>query len=768
MLDSQESYFKPMDLSTLDADAETKIFEGLNPPQVEAVNCLEGPLLVMAGAGSGKTKVLTCRIANLLAHNIPPWQILAITFTNKAANEMKSRAEKMIGEPARQVWLSTFHSFCARVLRQEIEILGTYKKAFTIYDAGDSLMVLRDCVKKLNLDEERFSGMLGRISKAKNLLLDAAHYRQSINEKPETNEYDRDTANIYEIYEKKLIENNALDFDDLIMIMVKILRKYPDILNKYQDHFRYILIDEYQDTNVAQYELTKLLADKYRNICVVGDADQSIYGWRGADMQNILNFKNDYPDAKVVVLEQNYRSTKQILTAANSLIRNNKTRLEKNLWTLNETGDKINFVHCLSDRSEAAYVSREIKRLITYENVQYKDIAVLYRINAQSRIIEERFIQVEIPHIIIGGLKFYDRKEIKDTLAYLRLIYNPNDNVSLQRIINAPRRGIGTTSMSRLSDFADASGASIFSTIANNANLIQVPQLYPAVRQKFREFAAMMTALINMRDKLSVAELTRAVLEESGYMSALRDGEEGEKAENIARVENLSALVNSAEEFTAENPGSTLEDFLNHVSLVTDADVTDEDESKVSLMTIHAAKGLEFPIVFLIGMEEGILPNVNALMSFADLEEERRACYVAMTRAKEKLYITASGERKTFGKVYKTKISRFMGEIPLECLTSVSEHSSGGNTYNKTYAQGVSVKTSSANVVSKTPPIITAIKKPEPNPQVEWHTGDRLQHRKWGLGTVMAVNGANITIAFANPEVGEKVLRATIAPIEKV
>ena len=752
-------------------DAQANLLKDLNPQQAEAAATLEGPVLIMAGAGSGKTRALTYRIANLLAHDIPAWQILAITFTNKAAAEMKSRAEKLIGEQAKKVWLSTFHSFCARFLRREINATEKYTSNYIIYDSNDSAVVMRECLKELNLDEERFSNIAPKISDAKNNLLDAAHFRESILLKGEDNisDFEKNLINVYELYERKLIDNNALDFDDLISVSVKILRENPDILERYQERFRYILIDEYQDTNVAQYTLTKLLAAKYKNICVVGDADQSIYGWRGADMRNILNFEKDYPDAKVILLEQNYRSTKQILAAANGVIRHNTNRKEKNLWTENAEGEKVQFIQCVSDKSEAAYVAREIRRLVTVENFACREIAVLYRTNAQSRNLEEKFMQLEIPYVIIGGLKFYERKEIKDILAYLRLIINHNDNMSLLRIINVPRRGFGPINIARLSEFAAQYEISVFDAIANEDTLQRVPQLSPRIRQRLRDFAAMIISLGSLQMNMTLPNFINTVLEETGYMSMLKEGDDANKAETISRIENLGAFVNSATEFAATTEDPTLENFLNHVALLTDLDEVDETESRVSLMTIHSAKGLEFPVVFLTGFEEGLLPYVSAMADSDRLEEERRLCYVAMTRAQQKLYLTAAEERKNFGRSYTSKVSFFIREIPRDSIIGFSEKNSTSEiTHNITTA---SKRTAEIKVESSTPAVAAKTytpKIPEQSSTVDWKTGEKVKHKRWGIGTVTAVKNGYLTIDFSNPEIGEKILKAIAAPVEKI
>lgn len=748
---------------------EEDLLKDLNPAQKEAVQYLEGPLLVMAGAGSGKTRVLTYRIANLLAHGVPSWNILAITFTNKAANEMKTRAEKLIGEPAKKVWISTFHSFCARLLRREIEVTGKYTNNYIIYDAGDSAAVIRECIKELQLDEDRFANVGSRISAAKNLLLSAEQMRESVlTHTDNVLNFDLNVLAIYTLYERKLLENNALDFDDLIFVTVKLFRENPDVLERYQDRLKYILIDEYQDTNVAQYELTKLLAAKYQNICVVGDADQSIYGWRGADMRNILNFESDYPKAKVVLLEQNYRSTKEILDAANGVIRHNTNRIEKNLWTENGQGEKVQFFHCMSDRSESAFVAREIRRLVSAENFQYKDIALLYRTNAQSRVLEEKLMQLDIPYIIVGGLKFYDRKEIKDILAYLRLIVNHSDNISLLRIINVPRRGFGPINIARLSEYAMHHEMPIFDVISRDENLRNVPQLSPRIRQRLRDFASMISGFGEMKSGgTDLPEFINSVLETTGYLSMLQEGEDADKPENVSRVENIGAFINGAADFVNTNDDPTLDNFLNHVALLTDLDEVKDQDSRVSLMTVHSAKGLEFPVVFITGMEEGLLPHANSVADTDQLEEERRICYVAMTRAKQKLYITAAEERKNFGRTYSAKVSSFIKEIPRECITGMSEKNASSDVSHHLAPARKSVETKVATPAVSAYAERTYTPKIPERQNIAWKVGDKVKHKKWGLGTVTASQGGYLKINFVNPEIGEKMLKSVAAPIEK-
>ena len=752
------------------ADFDKIIDKDLNPMQAEAVRSLEGPLLVMAGAGSGKTRVLTYRIANLLANDVPPYKILAITFTNKAAAEMKSRAEKLIGLTAAKVWISTFHSFCARLLRNDINVMENYNSNYIIYDTSDSAAVIRECVKELKLDEERFSNVSSKISEAKNNLLTAAQYREKVLSNADGfSNFERNLIKIYELYEKKLIENNALDFDDLIFVTIRLFRENPDILEKYQERFKYILIDEYQDTNVAQYVLTKMLAAKYQNICVVGDGDQSIYGWRGADMRNILNFENDYPEAKVVLLEQNYRSTKKILDAANGVIHHNNERIEKNLWTENEVGEKVHFVQCMSDRTEAAYVAREVRRLVSSENFMYKEIAILYRTNAQSRALEEKFMQAEIPYIIVGGQKFYERKEIKDILAYLRLIVNPQDNMSFLRIINVPRRGFGPINIARLTEFSAQNDITIFDAVSVEETLHKVPQLSPRIRQHLRDFCQMIFRFGETKNDMPLPDFINSVLDETGYMAMLKEGDDADKPETISRVENLGAFINAAAEFSAANENATLEEFLNHVALLTDLDEVKDEESRVSLMTIHSAKGLEFPVVFITGMEEGLLPNANALSDHDKVEEERRVCYVAMTRAKKKLYITAAEERKNFGRTYDAKISQFVKEIPRDSISGVSEKNSGVDTSHHTASSShktAAVKT--AFVPDATPAQKNYAPKVPERPKIVWNIGEKVNHKKWGVGTVTKFDGNYLTIDFENAAIGRKILKAVAAPVEKV
>ena len=734
-----------------------KIFAGLNARQEEAVNCLDGPLLVMAGAGSGKTRVLTCRIANLLANGVPPWNILAITFTNKAANEMKSRAANMIGEQAQKVWLSTFHSFCARILRSDVGETGFRRQSFVIYDVADSRALIRNIIKNFNFDEMMFNpaSVQGKISAAKNTLNDASAFFDSVMLDKNAKEHEKNIAKIYQQYEKQMIENNAVDFDDLLLLAVRMLEKFPDIRRKYQDRFQYILIDEYQDTNLAQYQLSKLLAAAHHNICVVGDADQSIYGFRGADIRNILSFEKDYPEAKVVMLEQNYRSTKTILNAANAVIENNENRKPKTLWTQNPTGDRITFFKTSNERDEAKRIIEEIKSLAE-KDISYRDIALLYRINAQSRALEEAFLNSGIPYIIVGGLKFYERKEIKNIIAYLRVVCNPEDSISLQRIINVPKRGLGLTTLGKLNKVAETKGLPLFDVISDDRLLAQA-SLMSRARKNLREFTHAINEFIERKTQFTLPELVLYILNASGYISELQNDP---TPENAARVENLGEFVNVAKEFAHDNPDGTLEDFLNHIALISDLDNLKAEKNCVSLMTVHSAKGLEFPIVFITGFEDGLFPHSNSFLNKDDLEEERRAAYVAITRAKKKLYLTYTAMRSTFGKERLNRLSRFFDEIPPELINAV----------NFTVRQEIVPR------AVEPPPLQNVMPVPKrayvPKLNADWVIGARVRHVKWGSGTITAITGSGpltkLTVRFDDESIGKKNLILQFAPLEKI
>ena len=630
----------------------TDILESLNKEQKEAVVSTEGPLLVIAGAGSGKTRVLTHRIAYLIQEKyVNPYSILAITFTNKAANEMKERISKMLGETmARDMWVGTFHSMCVRILRREIERLG-YSKNFLIYDTQDSKSVVKDCLKELNVDSKDFPEkyILSIIGNAKMDLEDPEDF-----EKKQKKDYRMTiVCNVYKKYQQKLKKDNALDFDDIINLTIELFKKYPEVLEHYQNKFKYVMVDEYQDTNKAQDMLVSMLVEKTKNICVVGDDQQSIYKFRGAKIDNILRFDKRFPNTKVVKLEQNYRSTKSILKIANEVIKNNEGNVEKNLWTENDEGKKPQVNFAANEYDEANYVVAEIKKDRREEYYKYSDFAILYRTNAQSRVFEEVLVREAIPYKVIGGQKFYDRKEIKDIIAYLRLISNTKDNVSLKRIINEPKRGIGAASLDAVEKAANENNLSMFDIIQDVDKYIQT-----RANKSLKEFAELINKFRGMEEELSA--LTEIVLKESGYLQAL----EIEKSEDSkSRIENLGEFINVVSDFENENADKSLEAFLENLSLTTDLDNSDDNDDKVLLMTLHTAKGLEFPVVFLVGMEEGLFPSKQSLMEEDGLEEERRLCYVGITRAKDIIYLTGASSRKTYGSTSYSTPSRFLNEI---------------------------------------------------------------------------------------------------------
>ena len=761
----------------------------LNPMQQKAVNCLEGPLLIMAGAGSGKTKVLTYRIANLLEHNVPPYAILAITFTNKAALEMRERVNRLIGDEAKNIWLSTFHSFCARFLRFEIEAGGIYKKNFVIYDASDTKVVIKKCLKTMNLDEKQYApaAIQNAISNAKNQLMGPDAFARAAG-----NFYETKVAEVYRMYAAELRNNNALDFDDLLLLTVHILKTNDEVREKYQRRFRYILVDEYQDTNHAQYELTRLLAAGHKNLCVVGDADQSIYGWRGADITNILDFKQDYPNAEKIMLEQNYRSTKKILGAANAVIAHNSNREPKNLWTENAEGENI-VSYCSNDeRGEADYITNEIEREKTLYHKEYGDIAVLYRTNAQSRVLEEGFMRAGIPYTMVGGLKFYDRKEIKDIIAYLRVIFNPLDSISLLRIINEPKRGLGDTSMSRVAAFAAQCGMSVFDVISSPDALDSVDGLTGRAKNALKAFAAQVFDWLAAMEEEELPSLVEKVLDESGY---IRELEKDDKPENQSRIENLKEFIGVAKDYVKSGEIPDLENFLSHISLISDIDDADTSDDRVTLMTLHSAKGLEFPVVFMAGMEEGLFPHSRTLMDDEQIEEERRTCYVRITRAQQKLYLTRAKNRMIFGKPANYQPSRFLGEIPPQYLEEKKEEGGGWgfsqrgrgfSQYQPRFTStpqagaaptghGMSAREALAGFGHQQAPVQrNTAPAPtggvlRPDMSIQWKVGDKVRHSKWGIGTIVSLQGTGeeVSLKIAFPGQGIKGLMQKYAPITR-
>ncbi len=719
---------------------------GLNPQQAEAVINTEGPMLIMAGAGSGKTKVLTCRVANLLQKGVRPYRILAITFTNKAAAEMRERVNNMSGPAAKDVWLFTFHAFCARFLRMEIDKLLGYGGNFAIYDTADSQNLIKQILKEMNLDDKRFqpSGILSRISNAKNALQDAAAFARQAGDF-----YEQKVADIYSRYEHKLQLNNALDFDDLLMLSIKLLQENKEVREKYQDRFDYLLVDEYQDTNHAQYLLTKFLAAKHRNICVVGDADQSIYGWRGADIQNILDFEKDYPDAKVIKLEQNYRSTQIILDAANAVIENNSGRKPKNLWTENKSGADIIYFQAVDERDEARFVIEQLQNLQRTENKKLGDMAILYRTNTQSRIFEEMLIKSGISYNMVGGLKFYERKEIKDIIAYLRVIFNPADSLSLLRIINVPKRGIGDASLAKIQAYAAANNVSLFEAVSNAAAIDGLSSRFVS---KLDDLAGIIFELMNLAGEAPVEDLIDRVLRDTGYLEEL-ENERTPQAQS--RIDNLHELISVAQEFAASEEENNLENFLAHVALVSDIDDTELGEDAITLMTLHSSKGLEFPVVFLVGMEEGLFPHARTLMDETEIEEERRLCYVGITRAKEKLFLSSTKMRTIYGNTVTYPPSRFLQEIPARLVKTIKRQERFSALENfkqvsEKYSARPQKPASTFNPHSFMPQKPAAAAG---GTGTRFNTGDRVSHSKWGEGMVVSVkdspDGQEVKVAFA-------------------
>ncbi|WP_456272585.1 DNA helicase PcrA [Bacillus sp. AK031] len=735
-----------------------RLLNGMNPEQAEAVKATEGPLLIMAGAGSGKTRVLTHRIAYLMVEKgVNPYNILAITFTNKAAREMKDRIGKILGGVAEEIWISTFHSMCVRILRRDIDRIG-FNRNFTILDSTDQQSVIKSILKDKNIDPKKFDprSILGSISSAKNELKTPEEFSKEAG-----SYYDNVASDVYEEYQKRLRKNQALDFDDLIMTTIQLFQRVPEVLEYYQRKFQYIHVDEYQDTNKAQYMLVKMLASRFQNLCVVGDSDQSIYRWRGADIANIMSFEKDYPRANVILLEQNYRSTKRILNAANDVIQKNMNRKPKNLWTENDDGEKITYYRGDSEQSEAQFVAGKIKEMTDNRKRKFSEFAILYRTNAMSRVMEEVLLKSNIEYNIVGGTKFYDRKEIKDILAYLRLVANPDDDISLQRVINVPKRGIGSTSLDKIARYAQMNDLSMIQAL-EEADFIG---LSAKITKSVIEFKELVKGYTQMQEYLSVTELVEEILEKSGYREMLK----AEKSiEAQSRLENIDEFLSVTKSFEDTNDDKSLVAFLTDLALVADIDKLDDDDKPqdaVTLMTLHAAKGLEFPVVFLMGLEEGVFPHSRSLMEEEEMEEERRLAYVGITRAEEELFLTNAQMRTLFGQTKMNPVSRFITEIPEDLIDNFvpekkSPFSAGG--------------TASA---SRTQPQARrkAVTRPVPTTTggegISWQVGDRAAHKKWGTGTVVSVKGSGdgmeLDIAFPSPT-GIKRLLAKFAPVEKV
>lgn len=732
-----------------------QLLSGLNPVQQEAVKTTDGPLLLMAGAGSGKTRVLTHRIAYLMAEkHVAPWNILAITFTNKAAREMKERVESILGPGADDIWISTFHSMCVRILRRDIDRIGINRN-FSILDTADQLSVIKGILKERNLDPKKFDprSILGTISSAKNELTEPEEFS-----KVAGGYYDQVVSDVYADYQKKLLKNQSLDFDDLIMTTIKLFDRVPEVLEFYQRKFQYIHVDEYQDTNRAQYMLVKQLAERFQNLCVVGDSDQSIYRWRGADITNILSFEKDYPNASVILLEQNYRSTKRILRAANEVIKNNSNRKPKNLWTENDEGIKISYYRGDNEFGEGQFVAGKIHQLHSTGKRKLSDIAILYRTNAQSRVIEETLLKAGLNYNIVGGTKFYDRKEIKDILAYLRLVSNPDDDISFTRIVNVPKRGVGATSLEKIASYAAINGLSFFQAI-QQVDFIGVSAKAANALDSFRQ---MIENLTNMQDYLSITELTEEILDKTEYREMLKT----EKSiEAQSRLENIDEFLSVTKNFEQKSEDKTLVAFLTDLALIADIDQLDQKEEEsggkdaITLMTLHAAKGLEFPVVFLMGLEEGVFPHSRSLMEEAEMEEERRLAYVGITRAEQELYLTNAKMRTLFGRTNMNPESRFIAEIPDDLLENLNEKK-------ETRATSARKMQPRRGPVSR--PVSYASKTG--GDTLNWAVGDKAGHKKWGTGTVVSVKGegegTELDIAFPSP-VGVKRLLAAFAPIEK-
>ena len=757
------------------------LLQGMNERQAEAVQTTEGPLLIMAGAGSGKTRVLTHRIAYLIEEKmVNPWNILAITFTNKAAREMRERAIDL-NPRTQDTLIATFHSMCVRILRRDADHIG-YNRNFTIVDPGEQRTLMKRILKDLNVDPKKFTErtILGTISNSKNDLVTAESYAKNANDL-----YTEIVAKAYKRYETELKRSESMDFDDLIMNTILLFDKNPDVLAYYQGKFQYIHVDEYQDTNHAQYQLVQLLAKRFKNLCVVGDADQSIYGWRGADMQNILDFEQDYPEAKVVLLEENYRSTKTILQAANEVINNNKKRRPKKLWTQNADGENIIYHRSGDEREEANFVAGQINHELQENKRQYSDFAVLYRTNAQSRAIEEALLKSNIPYTMVGGTKFYSRKEIRDVVAYLNVIANVRDNISFERIVNEPKRGVGPKALETLRDFAAQQNVSLLEASRD----VTLSSLKGKAASELFNLAHTLLNLADDVDQFTITELVEKVLDKTTYKKALEVQTTSLEAQNrLENIEEFLTVTKSFDDKEAENAveGETgldkLSRFLNDLSLVADTDSYDET-SQVTLMTLHAAKGLEFPVVFLVGMEEGVFPLSRQAEDEDELEEERRLAYVGITRAEEVLYVTNASSRMLFGRSSYNQPSRFLREIDDDLLTYTGQARKANTSFNATYkssstssrsqfGSGVSLADAIKGRKSAVSSVgsVSARQGATDKTVGDWSIGDTAHHKKWGDGTVLDVSGtgSNMELKIAFPEVGLKRLLAQMAPIEKV
>ena len=760
----------------------SQILEGLNNKQHEAVINTEGPCLVIAGAGSGKTKVLTHKIAYLIQEkNIAPWNILAITFTNKAANEMKERITNLVGEQAKDIWMGTFHSICVKILRNHIDKIG-FEKSFIIFDTSDQRTLIKKCLKELELDDKTFSdrSVQSEISNAKNEMLEPDQY--ALRAKGEFRK--EKIAEVYSLYQKRLKENNAIDFDDIINFTIKIFNENPEIIEYYSNKFRYVLVDEYQDTNKSQFTLVKQLAEVNGNITVVGDNDQGIYSFRGADISNILNFERDFKGTKIIKLEQNYRCTENILKVANAVIKNNETKYDKKLWTENEKGELPKIYKADNEYDEGRYIVEQIEHLKRKENYKYSDFAVLYRMNTQSRAIEDILRREGVPYKIVGGLKFFERKEIKDIISYLRLIQNPSDNLSLTRIINEPKRGIGKTSLDKIADLAIENETSMYEII-KHSNEYGLNRVY----LNSREFINVIEELRGNIDKVSITELVKMTLKKTGYTKALEE-EKTVEAEN--RIENLEEFLTVAMEFENEEAENSLQNFLEGMTLSSDLDGVDDSEESVTLMTLHSAKGLEFPVVFLVGLEEGIFPGYKSIGEQSELEEERRLCYVGITRAEKDLFLTCAKQRTMFGSTSCNMASRFLSEIPAEMLDGLEEPF-GQTKQNNDYMWNYGAKSASTIKTYKIEPTTPKVAASTPSKGFsfgrsaesflsglanksaskkvdlsQYGEGVKVYHKKFGEGVITNTEpeGDDLKVDISFNKVGHKRLMAKFANLE--
>jgi len=748
------------------------VLAGLNPSQRQAVLHVDGPLLILAGAGSGKTRVITHRIAHLIgAHGVAPWQILALTFTNKAAEEMRRRVEKLLGASGQEIWVSTFHAACARLLRRDIEHLGRHTRSFVILDVADQSVLMKECLRELNISPERYApqAVAGRISRLKNQLLTAEQYASGA----QNYGFEEQVRRVYQLYQKKLVQQNALDFDDLLMQTVQLFEEVPEVLRYYQQKFRYVLVDEYQDTNHAQYRIIRLLAAEHRHLCVVGDDDQSIYGWRGADISNILSFERDYPDCAVVKLEENYRSTKSILEAAGKVIDKNTERKGKSLWTQREAGEKLTYFEAVDETQEAVLIGQMIRRLRLSAGWDYRDVAIFYRTNAQSRAIEDALRMEGIPYQMVGGLKFYERKEVKDLLAYLRMTVNPLDSVSLRRVINVPPRGIGKVTVDKIAAHAEVRGIPLYDALGE---MLATGLLSAAAAGKAKQFYSLVEEIRGLAATTSVAELIRELIRRTNFLEQY-----GTTGEDEMRRQNIQEVITAADDFEERAQDASLASFLDQTALMADQDTLIDDAGRVVLMTLHTSKGLEFPVVFVSGMEDGIFPHRRAFEDASELEEERRLCYVGMTRAKDRLFLTSAVRRRIYGTELYNPPSMFLQDIPPELLnaeraprqglagrqTRVAwSHQSGDEGVRPAFG----TRPSAAGGLDNREPQRDG--KPDTRQLWggEYRAGTLVRHPEWGLGVVQKQEGdgesVKLTIIFR--DVGRKVVAAKYAKLEKV